>query len=415
MLNDFFWVDKKRDIVRTYEDLLKDINTARVTRSIIKDENTYNVFLSIVVNIVHDIDSVIVDHDFSGSELEKINIKEESIQEKIVITENRQVTYENIRLILQNSLSKSKINLFTSGTTGVPKKVEHTLENLVRNVRMSEKHEKNVWGFAYNPTHFAGLQVFFQAFMNRNMMVNIFDVNPLDIENILLDYNVTNISATPTFYRTLTPSLKKENSNILHLTLGGEKFDENIKEKLSQIFYKAKFHNIYASTEAGSLLISNGDTFKIPERFKSKIKVSIENELLIHKSLLGASESLKLNNNWYHTGDIIERTEGEFFKIKGRDSEVINVGGYNVNPNEVEELIRRNNFVVDVIVKGRPNKLIGNIIIAEIVKLDEVEEPELRNQLLSVLNENLQSYKVPRIFTFVEKIDKSRTGKIKRK
>ena len=137
--------------------------------------------------------------------------------------------------------------------------------------------------------------------------------------------------------------------------------------------------------------------------------------MIIHKSLLGDSNDLKLNDNWYFTGDLIEKKDNNYFKIKGRQSEVINVGGYNVSPSEVEEIIRKNDFVIDVLVKGRSNKLIGNIIEADIIKSEGIHESELRKILISKLNAKLQAHKIPRIYNFVKKINKSRTGKIKRK
>ena len=79
--------------------------------------------------------------------------------------------------------SKSKITLFTSGTTGQPKKITHSVLNLFREVRKSEKFKDNIWAFAYNPTHMAGLQVFFQALSNVNPIHNIFEYSKKKYNN----------------------------------------------------------------------------------------------------------------------------------------------------------------------------------------------------------------------------------------
>jgi acyl-CoA synthetase (AMP-forming)/AMP-acid ligase II len=69
--------------------------------------------------------------------------------------------------------STSKITIFTSGTTGQPKKVIHTVGTLLRAVRHGEKYQNQTWAYAYNPTHMAGLQVFFQVFINKFITTNI--------------------------------------------------------------------------------------------------------------------------------------------------------------------------------------------------------------------------------------------------
>jgi acyl-coenzyme A synthetase/AMP-(fatty) acid ligase len=415
MTNNIFWIDTKHDVKKSYNDLLNDINEASVAYPYIKQEETYNMFLYLLINIIHDIDTIIIDHDVKEKELELLNINQENINKVILLDSKITFTFKDIFFLFKGSKSKWQLSLFTSGTTGTPKKINHDIKNLIRNVRLSEKYTSNIWGFAYNATHYAGLQVFFQAFMNKNPMINIFDIKIIDIEQLLFDYKITNISATPTYYRSLSPMLTKKNKNVQHITLGGEKFDGDIQKTLACFFVNTKFHNIYASTEAGSLLNSNGESFSIPHQLKTKIKISESNELLIHYSLLGKSNAIKVEADWYNSGDIIEKINEDNFLIKGRKSDIINVGGYNVSPSEVENLIRKNKSVFDVLVRGRSNKLTGNIIVADVVRKDDTPELELKNQILLDLNNNLQNYKIPRIFTFVDEIKKSRTGKIIRK
>ena len=59
-----------------------------------------------------------------------------------------------------SAASSARINLFTSGTTGRPTLVRHSLASLTRGVKISATHGDDRWAFAYNPTHVAGVQVF---------------------------------------------------------------------------------------------------------------------------------------------------------------------------------------------------------------------------------------------------------------
>ena len=138
----------------------------------------------------------------------------------------------------------------------------------------------------------------------------------------------------------LLPHFISENETMKSLTFEEKKLDSKILEKIKQVFPKAKLNNVYASTEAGSLLRAKGDIFQIPTRYIELIKID-NNELIIHEDLMGSSDSLSLTNEgWYRTGDLVELTEAGF-RFVSRKSEMINVGGYKVNPAEVEEVIKK--------------------------------------------------------------------------
>ena len=91
---------------------------------------------------------------------------------------------------------------------------------------------------------------------------------------------------------------------------------------------------------------------------------------------------------------------------------MINVGGYKVNPNELEGCIRECQGVMDVYVYAKDSKILGKIICCDVVREDEnITEKMIREQL----RQKLQEFKIPRIFKFVEQLNVTRTGKISRK
>jgi acyl-coenzyme A synthetase/AMP-(fatty) acid ligase len=307
--------------------------------------------------------------------------------------------------------STSQITIFTSGTTGQPKKVVHSLSTLGRDIRTGDKYKNQIWGFAYNPTHMAGIQVFLQAFANKNKIINIFNTPRLEVYKLINEYQITHISATPTFYRLLKP-FENSYQSVIRITFGGEKSNENLHEEIRRIFPNAKVNNIYASTEAGSIFWSKGENFLIPPSINDLVKIK-NDEILLHKSLLGVSDTLELNNNFYHTGDIVEWIDEEngIFKFKNRKNELINVGGYKVNPHEVESEISKIKGVEHVIVYGKSNSVLGNILCAEIVSSDaKLNELKIRQ----FLSDKLQDFKIPRRIIFTDKIELTRTGKTKR-
>jgi acyl-CoA synthetase (AMP-forming)/AMP-acid ligase II len=147
--------------------------------------------------------------------------------------------------------------------------------------------------------------------------------------------------------------------------------------------------------------------------YKKVIKIK-NNELLIHKELLGTSESFNLEGDWYKTGDVVEFKDKKRFKFKNRKSEMINVGGYKVNPSEVEAVIQEVKGVEDVIVFGRDNSVMGKIVVAHIVKTENEDKKKVKERIKKITSSKLQDYKLPRLIKFVDSFDLTRTGKIKK-
>ena len=301
------------------------------------------------------------------------------------------------------------MTLYTSGTTGIPKRVTHNFNSITRFVKISERNSISIWGFAYNPTHMAGIQVFFQALLNGNTIVRLFGLSPNEIHSEIKENGITHISATPTFYRLLLPC-EETFQSLERITSGGEKFNDKTIMQLKGIFPNAKITNVYASTEAGTLFASDNDIFSIKPEYEHLIRVE-NDELLIHSSLMGSSDiSIK---EWYNTGDLIEIINEKPLKFRfiSRKSDMINVGGYKVNTLEVEETILTLAGIRNVLVYSKSNSVLGNIICCEVVCDDEqVSELSIRTFLQS----KIQEFKIPRIIRFVDELSTTRTGKIKR-
>lgn len=396
-------------------ELYNDIVNSSSYNKYCKSEDFYTVFYNIVLSMILGREIILLDDDFSKEEilnLTGVNDISKCVEEINNIKE-KTGNYESFIKKINNPSKDWKITLFTSGTTGHPKKVSHSFKTIARYVKVSDKHKFSIWGFAYNPTHMAGLQVLFQALINENSMVRLFRLDKEEILNEIQTNKITHISATPTFYRLLLPT-KTTCKSVYSITSGGEKFDNKSKYMLKYVFPNAVFKNVYASTEAGSLFASDGDVFKIKNKFVEQITVR-DNELYIHKSLLGIADDIKLvENTWYATGDIVKiLNENPLqFRFANRKNEMINVGGYKVNPLEVEDELRKIEDVLEVRVFAKANSILGNIVVAEIVSNNkQLTENEIRMKLQA----NLQEYKIPRIFKFVENIEVTRTGKISRK
>ena len=411
-----FWIDTDEDKFISFKDFYLDIVDKGVNNKDVKKSNSYQIFLHIIRNFLNEKNNTLIDFDFSINELANLDLDEKIILNGSYFQEDLSSRFRDFYSIVEYLKSNEEslsIDIYTSGTTGRPKKISQGFNNIIRQVKYREEFQNNVWAFAYNPTHFAGLQVFFQAFFNLNTIVYVFN-KPLNIVAEQLDaFHVTNMSSTPTYMKLLLPYLSKELSNFQSLTFGGERFDPKILNQIRIFFPNVKIKNVYASTEAGSILKSNGKYFSIPSRLKDHVKIQ-NNELLIHKSLLGKSSTLTLNEGWYHTGDLVNYTEDENFVFQSRKSEMINVGGYKVNPSEVSEVINKIDGVLDSLVFGKENSIMGKIIVANVIIEDLSKKIEMKSKINSFTSKHLQEFKRPRLIKFVDSFELTRTGKIKK-
>ena len=401
-----FLIDNEK--AYTYTDLLDSLNSASQYYPLFKSKDIYAYFVNLIQALAASKPLVLLDSDLNPSEIDGVDESQVNVAE--VAEHAPYASMDDVVAALQQSTSE--ITIFTSGTTGQPKKVVHTVQTLTRSVRLGERYRGQVWAYAYNPTHMAGLQVFFQAFENLNTLINVFNKQRSEVYELIAEYSVTHISATPTFYRLLIP-FEKAYESVIRVTLGGEKSDQHLYDSIVKIFPSAKINNVYASTEASSLFAAKGDCFQIPEKIRDKFTV-VDDELLIHKSLLGRSDSFKFEGDYYHSGDLIEWVDKEsgLFRFKSRKNELINVGGYKVNPGEVEDVISAIDGVKQVLVYGKANSVLGNVLCADI----QLEEgSELTNvDIKKTLASQLQDFKIPRRIKFVEQFELTRTGKLKR-
>ena len=403
------WIDEKRNHYINENELVETINSYEKLPCYIHAADPYEMMVQLLVGMIHGEEMVLLDADFSEKELIALRIDYQELGSTVAVS--REPLASMSELVDKVVSAPWKLWMFTSGTTGLPKKVCHSYATLGRNVRKSDRHRDDIWAFAYRLSHMAGIQVLLQALVNENTMVYVFEDKPQSIVKKLKKYECTHISATPTFYRNILPYLNGITLQLKHLTTGGEKYDEDLCNKLQVAIPNVKMHNIYASTETGSILNAVGKGFSIPEEYKEKVKISSEGELLIHYSLLG---EFPLEGEWYNTHDLVEEEDGLLYFLS-RKSDLLNVGGYKVNPLEVEAAMQKVPGISDCLVYGQKNSVLGTILLADVVLEEGFAEKEVKKSIRQYLQSELQDFKIPRIIQFVTDIKRTKSGKKVRK
>lgn len=403
----YFIIDELFNTKKSFTDFLDDLHANSNYCKVFRYSCFYDFLVNLAKALINNKDIVLIDASFTDQEINNLGFfkdlnKVEAIIDSAVIRDGDDLTDR-----IKNS--QSKLTLFTSGTTGLPKLVEHSIPTLTRMLRAGDNYHKDVWGIAYNPTHIAGIQVLLQAVLNLNTLIYVFGLPSNKVALNIKQNNITHISATPTFFRLLV-ALRDVFPDVQRITLGGEKSYPKLYADIKASFPNAKINNIYASTELGSLFVAKGDIFSVPDNIKGSVRV-IHDELQIETTLIFSARQAE----WYQTGDIVEvLNENPLqFKFKSRKTEMINVGGYKVNPNEIEDALRLYPELEDVRVYGKPNSVLGNIVCMEFVLSEgaRIDAAEIKKRL----SVHFQEYNIPRIIKQVLEISKTRTGKLSRK
>ena len=200
----------------------------------------------------------------------------------------------------------------------------------------------------------------------------------------------------------LSNSYKKFNLESLeYITYGTEVMPPFTLKKILEIFPDVKLLQKYGTTEVGTLRSKSESSDSLwvkigGEGYKTRIVDGIL-QIKADSAMLGYlnAENPFTDDGWFVTGDSVEEKNG-YYRILGRKSEMINVGGEKVFPAEVENVIFELDFIKDVTVIGEPNALLGNIVCAVVtLKESETDKKSAKKKIKEYCRNNLENYKVP--------------------
>lgn len=313
----------------------------------------------------------------------------------------------------------------TSGTTGAPKFVVHTLASLTGSMRAADDRKRPVprWGLLYDHSRFAGLQVVLYALLaGDNLLAPDSSLSLGEKIAFLAQHQCTHISTTPTLWRKIMMSNDSGALELKQITLGGEAADKLVLQSLRAKFPDSKITHIYASTEAGVGFSVTDEKEGFPAAYlgvphKDVVlqiidgRLHIKNEKLEAKYLYG--EEFR-KNGWVDTGDLAEVVGDRVF-IRGRENGLINVGGDKVLPSEVRRTLLSCPIVHDAHVFAKDNPITGSLIAADIVlKNRTMDHGTAKKDVTTHARANLLRFQVPRIIKFYDELNVNEAGKVMR-
>jgi acyl-coenzyme A synthetase/AMP-(fatty) acid ligase len=316
--------------------------------------------------------------------------------------------------------------LFTSGTTGQPKMVAHTLSSLSGPLEDGVAAAGGaIWSTFYDIRRYGGLQILLRALIGGGSMVLSSAREPVgDFLTRLQTANSTHISGTPSHWRRALMSGNAAAISPKYVRLSGEVADQAILDKLQRAYPNAGIAHAFASTEAGVGFDVRDGLAGFPMSFLSNpldpsVELRVEDDTLRVRSSRTAKRylghTLPLSNGFIDTGDMVER-RGDRFYFMGRKEGVINVGGLKVYPEEVEAVISQHPDVQIARVWPRLNPITGAVVAADVVLRTEATAAFaiIREDLIEACRQVLSPHKVPVSLRQVGSIKMTASGKIQR-
>ncbi len=318
--------------------------------------------------------------------------------------------------------ASGRVFMMTSGTTGAPKIAAHNLSALMSRAKagMSQSNRGAKWLLTYQPTGFAGVQVQLTAVAGHGVVVSPDERTPAGFLEAARTNGVTQISATPTFWRAFLMVARPGDISLRQITLGGEAADQSTLDRVRKAFPDARVTHIYASTEAGVVFSVHDGREGFPAEWLDKdtqgVNLRVRDGFLQIRTpnamggYVSDTKQPLLNDGWLGTADRVE-IRGDRAHIVGRDDSTINVAGSKVYPLMVEQFLLQQPGVIEARVFGVANPIAGQLVAAEVVIDKALDADETRSAILAACRDGLAQYQVPRMFKIVDAIAVRASGK----
>jgi len=357
-----------------------------------------------------------------------------------------------IRPVGEDAPSNSDMSLlyFTSGTTGMPKMVQHDFVYPLGHILTAKYWQNATDGglhFTVADTGWAKAvwgKIYGQWLCGSAVFVYDYDkFIPNDLLNVIVKYGVTTFCAPPTIYRFFIKEdlTKYDLSKLKHCSIAGEPLNPEVYNQ----FLKAtglKLMEGYGQTELtitigtfpwmepkpGSMgrpapgydidiIDENGNSCEIGEEGQIVVRTGKRKPVGMFGGYCRDKELTQKvwHDDVYYTGDMAWRDEDGYFWFVGRADDVIKSSGYRIGPFEVESALLEHPAVLECAITAVPDPDRGQVVKATVVLTKNYKaSDDLAKELQEHVKKVTAPYKYPRIIEFVKELPKTISGKIRR-
>ena len=310
----------------------------------------------------------------------------------------------------------------TSGTSGPPKLVVHTLCGLMGAIAGAPLQH---WATFYDIRRYGGLQIFLRAMSGQGSLSLAGDGE--SVGSLLTRFGaagITHISGTPSHWRKVLMSSEGGRIDPVHVRLSGEIADDAVLGALRALYPRARIEHAYASTEAGVVFAVGDGRAGFPASWldgDGAVQMRVVDGSLRVRSDRCAIRFLGSNppriadeDGFVDTGDMVDR-RGDRLHFVGRRSGIINVGGVKIHPEEVEAALNAHAAVRASRAFGRKSSITGALVFADVVLRDgRTPDGASERQILAACRTRLPPHMVPAGLRFVSDLPVTDGGKLAR-
>lgn len=291
--------------------------------------------------------------------------------------------------------------LFSSGSTGKSKASLHDFVKILEKFK-ARRHRLRTLTFLLLD-HIGGINTLFYTLSNGGTIVTLEGRSPEEVCRAVETYRVQLLPTSPTFLNLLLISeayRRFDLSSLELITYGTEPMPDSTLRRMNEVFPGVRLQQTYGLSELGILRSKSKDSQSLwvkvgGEGFETKV---VDGVLWIRaqSAMLGYlnAPSPFDEEGWFNTEDMVE-VEGDYIRILGRKSEIINVGGEKVYPAEVESVLLQMENIKDATVRGESNPILGNIVAARLNLFEPEGISSLRRRVREFCKDRLPRYKIP--------------------
>ncbi|MES1176266.1 MAG: long-chain fatty acid--CoA ligase [Myxococcales bacterium] len=298
--------------------------------------------------------------------------------------------------------------IFSSGSTGNPKAILHDFASLLEKFHKIRQKKTTLTFLLFD--HIGGIDTLFNTLASGGTVVTVPNRDPETVSRAIEKYRVHTLPASPTFLNLwLISGLfdKYDFSSLQVVAYGTEPMPPNTLKKLHEVFPDVSLVQTYGMSELGVLRSRSRDSESLWIKFSGEgFQTKIIDGILWVKAdaaMIGYLNAPDLFDaeGWLNTQDAVE-VDGEYLRILGRASDLINVGGQKVYPAEVENALLQMDNVQEVAVFGKAHPMMGQIVAARFNLKAPEPLADFKRRLGAFCKDRLAAYQVPRLVEISE-------------
>jgi long-chain acyl-CoA synthetase len=298
--------------------------------------------------------------------------------------------------------------IFSSGSTGAPKAILHDLAAILEKFEKVRQKKTTLTFLLFD--HIGGIDTLFNTLASGGTVVTVETRDPESVCAAIAKHRVHTLPTSPTFLNLLLMSGAAEQHDLSSLKViayGTEPMPESTLKGLHEVFPEVALVQTYGMSELGVLRSRSRDSQSLwlkftGEGFETKI---VDGILWVRAktAMMGYLNAPDLfdADGWLNTQDAVE-VDGEYLRILGRASDLINVGGQKVYPAEVENVLLSLDNVQDVAVFGKAHPMIGQVVAARFNLKTPESMDVFKRRMMAFCRDRLANYQIPRVVEFAD-------------